>query len=74
MQHCHSCALGHCCGAGSIPGSGTSACCGHGQNSKNKTKQNKSKQANKQTNKTPVHPGANMKEKKMYHSMWDVVM
>ena len=36
VQHCHSrgLGLGRCCGAGSILGSGTSACLGSGQKSK----------------------------------------
>ena len=31
-QCCPSSSWGHCCGTGSIPGPGTSTCCGHGQN------------------------------------------
>lgn len=31
------------CGMGSIPGSGTSTCCGHGQKNKNQTKQKQNK-------------------------------
>ena len=27
--------FGYCCGAGSIPGPGTSMCCGYGQNKTN---------------------------------------
>ena len=32
FQHCHCSDSGHCCGAGSIRGPGTSTCLGHGQN------------------------------------------
>ena len=31
IQCCHCSGLGHCCGAGWIPGPGTSVCCGGGQ-------------------------------------------
>ena len=34
IQHCHCCDLGHCCGKSSVPGLGTSVCCGHGQKKK----------------------------------------
>ena len=39
-QHSHCSSSGHCFGAGSIPGPGTSTCCRHGQ----KNKQTKNKQ------------------------------
>ena len=32
----HCCDLAHYCGSGSVPGLGTSTCCGHGQKIKNK--------------------------------------
>ena len=38
IWHCHCCDSGHCCGVGSIPYLGTSACHGHGQ--KEKIRQN----------------------------------
>ena len=34
IWYSHCCGLG-CCGMSSIPGLGTSACCGHGKNNKN---------------------------------------
>ena len=34
IQRCHCSGLGHCCGAGSIPDSGTSACCMCGKKKK----------------------------------------
>lgn len=36
-QHCHCCCLDYCCGSGSIPGPGTSRCCGHCQKKKKKS-------------------------------------
>ena len=41
IWHCHCYGLGHCCGVGSIPGLGTSACHGCGQN-KNKKRYSQS--------------------------------
>ena len=38
IQHCHCYGSGHCCGASSMPGLGTSAGCGHSQNTQNKNK------------------------------------
>ena len=40
IWHCHCSSSGHCCGVGSIPGLGTSTCCGHSQ---------------KQTSRAPCH-------------------
>ena len=45
IQHCHCYRLGHCCGAGLIPGPGTSTCCWHGR--KNKKKKEKNTNQNK---------------------------
>ena len=36
IQHCHCNSLGCCCGMGSVPGLGTSACLRHGQKKKGK--------------------------------------
>ena len=33
---CHCSSSGHCCEAGSFPGPGTFACCGHSQNKQTK--------------------------------------
>ena len=38
IQHCHCYGWGHCHGIGSVPGLGTSTCCGHGQKNQNTTK------------------------------------
>ena len=36
IWHCHCYGSGYCCGIGSVPGLGTSACCRYGQKRKKK--------------------------------------
>ena len=38
IWHCHYSGSGHCCGSGSVPSPGTSACLGRGQQQTNKSK------------------------------------
>ena len=43
IRGCHS-GVGHCCGAGSVSGLGTSICCEHGQNKNFKIKNKEKRQ------------------------------
>ena len=51
MQHCHCCGSGQFCGAGSIPGPGTSACCRCGQKKKKKKKRERERKEKKKKRK-----------------------